>query len=328
MAPTLFQGLLGSLIRQALFHPPNLCAYFAQPLFAPCRHDEFIISAHSNHAFLLSLMSQSTCSLCRFWHSSIGKKIVVALTGAFLVFFLAGHLVGNLLIFQSSEAFNHYAHFLHTMLHGWGIWMFRILMLIALVLHIIATIQLTGANRAARSSRYQKDATVVAPRSSRIMAYSGLTVLVFFIAHILHYTVRIEGDLRLLADYHQNWAMTVAGFQKWYVVLFYIISMALLCSHLSHGVGSIFQTLGLRTKKTANGIKRLSQGYALVIFFGFISIPISICFFGLGKQEMDDTMKVVKELKSKGHKHLPEKLIGKNISELPIDHIPHAHDHD
>ncbi len=271
-------------------------------------------------------MSQSTCSLCRFWHSSIGKKVIVALTGAYLVLFLAGHLTGNLLIFQSSEAFNHYAHFLHTMLHGWGIWIFRALSLVALVLHIIATIQLTGANRAARSTRYQKDASMVASRSSRIMAYSGLTVLVFIIFHILHYTVRIDGDLKTLASYHQNWAMTVAGFQKWYVVIFYIISMALLCSHLSHGVASIFQTLGLRTKKTAVGIKRLSQVYSVAIFLGFISIPISIWFFGFGEKEMNDTRKAVKALKTNGYKELPEALIGKNISEIETDHIPRVSD--
>ena len=270
-------------------------------------------------------MSRSTCSLCQFWHSSIGKKIVVALTGAFLVFFLAGHLVGNLLIFQGSEDFNHYAHFLHTMMHGWGIWIFRILMLIALVLHIVATIQLTGANRSARNSRYQMDATVVAPKSSRIMIWSGLTILVFFVFHILHYTVRIDGELKDLANYGQNWAMTVAGFQKWYVVFFYILSMALLCSHLSHGVASIFQTLGLRTKKTAEGIKRLSQAYALIIFVGFISIPISICFFGLGEKEMEDTVKIVKELKEKGYDELPERLIGKNLPETLKDYpIPRA----
>lgn len=261
-------------------------------------------------------MSQSTCSLCQFWQSSIGKKIVVALTGAYLVIFLAGHLAGNLLIFQSSEAFNHYAHFLHNMLHGWGIWMFRLLSIVALILHIIATIQLTGANRAARTSRYRKDATMVASKSSRIMAYSGLTVLVFIIFHILHYTVRIDGDLKQLADFGQNWAMTVAGFQKWYVVLFYVVSMGLLCSHISHGVASIFQTLGLRTKKTASGIKRFSQAYALIIFVGFVSIPISVCFFGLGEQEMEDTIDIVNSLENKGYTELPEGLIGKNLPEM------------
>lgn len=255
-------------------------------------------------------MSLSTCAPCRFWHSSIGKKIVVALTGAFLVVFLAGHLVGNLLIFQSSEAFNHYADFLHTMLHGWGIWLFRATMLVSLVLHIIATIQLTASNRIARPARYQKDATMVASRSSRIMIWSGLTILVFFVFHILHYTVRVQADLKQLANFHQNWAMTVAGFQSIPVVLFYILAMGLLCSHLSHGVGSIFQTLGLRTKKTAFGIKIFSKLYAVVLFFGFISIPVSICFFGLGEQEMNDTIKKVEAAAEAGLTSLPTEKAG------------------
>ncbi len=250
-------------------------------------------------------MSLSTCAPCRFWHSSIGKKIVVALTGAFLVVFLAGHLVGNLLIFQSSEAFNHYADFLHTMLHGWGIWLFRATMLVSLVLHIIATIQLTASNRIARPARYQKDATMVASRSSRMMIWSGLTILVFFVFHILHYTVRVQADLKQLANFHQNWAMTVAGFQSIPVVLFYILAMGLLCSHLSHGVGSIFQTLGLRTKKTAFGIQIFSKAYAVVLFFGFISIPVSICFFGLGEQEMNETIKKVEAAAEAGLTSLP-----------------------
>lgn len=235
------------------------------------------------------------CSLCRFWHSSIGKKIVVALTGLFLVFFLAGHLVGNLLIFQGPADFNEYAHFLHTMMHGWGIWIFRTLLLAALALHIIATVQLVAGNRAARDKRYQKDASMVASRSSKIMVWSGLTILCFFIFHILHYTVRVQPDLRLLADHHQNWAMTVKGFQNPLVSIFYIISMALLCSHLSHGVASIFQTLGLRSRKTAGGIKLLGHAYALFIFIGFISIPISICFFGYGKKELQETEQAVKD---------------------------------
>ena len=197
-------------------------------------------------------MSSSTCSLCHFWQSSIGKKIVVALTGAYLVFFLAGHLVGNMLIYQSSEAFNHYAEFLHTMLHGWGIWIFRIVMLVALALHIIATIQLTAANRASRPSRYQHDATMVASRSSRMMIWSGLTVLVFFVFHILHYTVRVQSDLqaprRLQAKLGNDYCRIPKPASSFCSTF---SAMALLCSHLSHGVGSIFQTLGLRTKKTA-----------------------------------------------------------------------------
>ncbi len=249
-------------------------------------------------------MSSPICSICRFWHSSIGKKIVVALTGAFLVLFLAGHLTGNMLIFQSSHDFNEYAHFLHTMAHGWGIWVFRILLLGSLVLHVLATIQLTIANRKARPVRYQKEATMVAPKSSRIMIVSGLTILSFVVFHILHYTVRVDGDLRLLADFGQNWAMTVAGFQNLLVVIFYVIAMALLCSHLSHGVAAIFQTLGIRTKKSSQSIKAFSKAFSTVIFVGFIAIPISI-YFGFGREEMEATVKLVEEAHKAGLSSLP-----------------------
>ncbi|MBK1791928.1 succinate dehydrogenase cytochrome b subunit [Persicirhabdus sediminis] len=233
-------------------------------------------------------MSKATCSLCQFWQSSIGKKLVVAVTGLFLVLFLAGHLAGNMLIFQGSEDFDHYAHFLHNMVHGWGIWGFRIMMLGALALHIIATIQLTQANRAARPARYESDNTMVASKSSRMMVWSGLTILVFFVFHILHYTVRTSAELAELANHGYNWAMTIAGFQNVLVSVFYIFAMTLLCSHLSHGVASIFQTLGLRSRKTAGAIQTFSKAYAVIIWLGFISIPVAVCFLGYGKEELKE----------------------------------------
>ena len=221
-------------------------------------------------------MKVITCPLCSFWESSIGKKIVVALTGLFLTLFLAGHLTGNLLIFVGADAFDAYAEFLHHMLHGVGIWLFRASMLVAIGLHVVATVQLTRENRAARQ-QYECKATVQASRSSRIMIWSGLTVLAFIVFHILHLTVRIDPVLAEAAKVSPH-AMAVLGFQSWLVVLFYLIAMTLLCSHLSHGVGSIFQTLGFRTKKTGRTIDLLSKAYALVIWLGFISIPLAIAF--------------------------------------------------
>ncbi len=260
-------------------------------------------------------------SLVKFWNSSIGKKLIVAVTGAFLAMFLAGHLIGNLLIFQGSHAFNSYADFLHTMIHGWGIWLFRLTMLGALALHIITTDQLVKQNREARPSLYEADATMVASKSSRTMIWSGLTILAFFIFHIFHYTVRVSGDLKSLADFHQNWAMTVKGFQNPLTVMFYVIAMALLCSHISHGVGSLFQTLGLRSKKTAGIISLISKGYAIVLFLGFSSIPVAIQF-GMGHEEMVKTEKLVTELKKEGHTELPEILKEKNLSEVDIRMVP------
>jgi len=225
-------------------------------------------------------MSASTCSLCAFAKSSIGRKLIVALTGLALVLFLAGHLSGNLLIFAGRDAFNEYAAFLHGMLHGAGIWIARFGLLVCFALHIIFTVLLTKENKAARTA-YAHEATVQAPKSSLVMIWSGLTILAFVIYHILHYTVRIDSELAELGK-TDPWAMVIVGFQNSWVVLFYIIAMTLLCSHLSHGVASIFQTLGLRTKKTATAIKFISQAYAIIIYLGFLSIPISIRVFGFG----------------------------------------------
>ncbi len=228
-------------------------------------------------------MSKSTCSLCQFWQSSIGKKIVVALTGIVLVGFLAGHLTGNLLIFIGAEAFNEYADFLHNMLHGAGVWVARIVLLTCLVLHVAATIGLVRANKVAKGKTYEKDETSVASGSSRIMIWSGLTILAFIIFHLLHYTVRVDSELSELANTpdafgnaNNAYAMVIRGFETWYVSIFYIIAISLLCSHLSHGVASIFQTLGLRTRKNSGMINCIAKGYTALIWIGFVSIPVAV----------------------------------------------------
>lgn len=236
-------------------------------------------------------MNALTRSLSAYWSSSIGKKFIVAITGIVLVLFLAGHLIGNLLVFAGPEAFNEYAYFLHNMLHGAGIWLFRIVMLVAIVAHIAATIALTRQNRAARMP-YEYEATIQASKSSRTMIISGLTILAFIVYHLLHFTARVGNEYNnpelyrfVLADgkeVHNAWKMVIDGFNWLPATLFYVIAMTLLCSHLMHGVGSIFQTLGLRSKKAAALIKQLSLGYSVVIWLGFISIPLAI-LFGFGR---------------------------------------------
>jgi succinate dehydrogenase / fumarate reductase cytochrome b subunit len=225
-------------------------------------------------------MNASTCSLCTIWNSSIGKKLLVALTGLVLVLFLAGHLAGNLLIFVGEKDFNEYAELLHTMLHGAGVWIARVVLLTCLVIHVAATISLTRANRAA-SPKYVHEQTIQASKSSRIMIWSGLTILAFVIFHLLHFTVRVNSELAEIAKTNPH-KMVIVGFSDGLVVLFYLIAMTLLCSHLAHGVASIFQTLGLRSKKSAPLIEKFSKAYALIIWLGFLSIPLAIYFFKFG----------------------------------------------
>ncbi|MFT3992578.1 MAG: succinate dehydrogenase cytochrome b subunit [Luteolibacter sp.] len=237
-------------------------------------------------------MNALTRSLSAYWSSSIGKKFIVAITGLALVLFLAGHLIGNLVVFLGREAFNDYAQFLHHFLHGGGVWVARLGLLACLVAHVWTTICLVRQNKAARQP-YAYQNTLKATKSSRLMVWSGLTILAFVAYHLAHFTLHLGNtygsyvDPLYLAKTGETrmdaWKMVIDGFSVWYVVLFYVIAMTCLCSHLGHGVQSIFQTLGLRSKKSESLIAAVSQGYSLFIWVGFLSIPAAIFIFKFGR---------------------------------------------
>jgi succinate dehydrogenase / fumarate reductase, cytochrome b subunit len=234
-------------------------------------------------------MSSLASTLASLFTTSIGKKILVAVTGLMLVGFVLGHLTGNLLIFAGRDAINEYGHFLHTVGHGLGVWVARIGLLAATVLHVVLTIQLTRANRSAREQAYGKQHTQVASKSSRTMIFSGLTILAFIVYHLLHFTARVGNDYSTYTTslhgetVHDVYRMVIAGFSWAPASIFYIIAMVLLCSHLSHGVASIPQTLGLGTHRTRPVFKTLGQLFALLVLVGNCSIPIAIWLFGYGK---------------------------------------------
>lgn len=215
--------------------------------------------------------------------SSVGKKLLVALTGLALLLFLAGHLAGNLLIYRGPEELNSYAHELHTALHGSLVWIARVGLLAAFVVHVALTISLARDNRAARPHAYAKPATVQASIASRTMILSGLVILSFVVYHLLHFTVHVADPSYddLMYDLHGHtvpdvYSKVVKGFSSVPISAFYILSMALLCTHLSHGFASVFQTLGLRSARTSALLKLVGGLYALVIFVGNVSIPLSV----------------------------------------------------
>ncbi len=237
-------------------------------------------------------MNALTRAILSFWDSSIGKKILVAGTGIALLLFLPGHMIGNLLLFAGKDAINEYALWLHNLGHGGAVWIARIGLLAALVVHVLLTIQLTARNRAVRQ-KYSHPATNRASRSSRMMIWSGLTILAFIIYHISHFTVRIGNDYNGTAyltslpghegDVHNVHKMIIDGFSHTGNTVFYMIAITILCSHLSHGFASVFQTLGLRSRKSDLLIARAGWGYALLIWVGFLSIPVAVFFFGYGR---------------------------------------------
>lgn len=222
-------------------------------------------------------MNLTTNSFIKFYGSSIGKKVIVALTGLALIGFLLGHMIGNLKIFVGPDKINGYAAWLHSMPSL--LWVARIGLIVCFVLHIYTTIKLVLENRSAKGSRYAANATVKASGASRAMVWSGVIILCFVIYHILHFTARVGNDYDLYIDAsgrHDVFRMIVDGFSWWPASAFYIISMALLCWHLSHGFASVFQTLGLRTERTWGLIKVVGYAYSLIIFIGNCSIPVSV----------------------------------------------------
>lgn len=223
-------------------------------------------------------------SLGSFLRSSIGRKLLMALTGLVLFGFVTGHLVGNLQIFLPPEKINHYAHLLESL--GSGLWLIRGFLLACTVVHVWLAIDLTLENRAARPQSYGVDYTARATLASRIMARTGLVVLAFLVFHIFHYTVRAGhpewsehtyklADGTMVRDVH---TMMVQGFSNWGVSIFYIVAVGLLGYHLSHGIGSMVQTLGLRNHKWAICLERFAAGYSWIYFLLNAAIPLSILF--------------------------------------------------
>jgi succinate dehydrogenase / fumarate reductase cytochrome b subunit len=221
----------------------------------------------------------------RTWHSSLGKKYIMAVTGFILFGFVVGHLLGNLQIFLGPEMLNRYGHFLQSTPEL--IWPVRLVLFCLVVLHIVAAAALTGENRAARPVAYANYEVVAASYASRTMLMSGLIVLVFIIYHLLHFTVQIPGlnftghDFRVLQDAkqrHDIYQMMILGYKQPLVSLFYVIGIGLLCLHLSHGLSSMFQSVGWKNKVYGRFLDRFAIVAALLIFAGYVSIPAAVLF--------------------------------------------------
>ena len=210
-----------------------------------------------------------------FFGSSIGRKIVMAVTGVILVLFVLGHLAGNLQIYlpNGREAMNAYGEFLRHFLHGAGIWLARATLLAAVVLHIWAATSLTLTSRAARSVGYRERTWTESTYASRTMRWSGVIVLAFVIYHLLHFTFGTVHPSFVPGDVGHNF---IAGFQSVPVSLFYILAMVLLCLHLRHGVWSMCQTLGLAHPRYRRWALAAAWAIALIVLIGNVSFPVAV----------------------------------------------------
>ncbi len=216
--------------------------------------------------------------ITEIFRSSLGKKYLMAISGLVLWAFVIGHMVGNLQVFLGPEPLNAYAAFLKS--KPGLLWVVRLGLLIAVVLHILTALRLTRENRIARPMRYQRNKPPAASYASRTLLLSGLIIFAFVAYHLMHFTLGVtDPDYLQLRDSlgrHDVYRMTILGFSRPAVCLFYILSMGLLCLHLSHGVGSTFQSLGARNKGCGPIIDRISKVGAVVIFLGNSSMPLAV----------------------------------------------------
>ena len=210
--------------------------------------------------------------LAALYRSTVGKKIVMAVTGIVLIGFLLTHVVGNLLAFAGPLKINAYSAFLHST--GDLLWVARGVLLLSLILHVIAAVQLTRMDRAARPVEYARHAPQAATVASRTMRLGGALLLAFIIYHLLHFTLGavhpefVEGD-----PYHN----IVTGFQQHPLVAgFYVLAMVGLGLHLYHGGSAMFQSLGLSHPSWNPGRQRLMRVVAVLVAIGFAAIPIGV----------------------------------------------------
>jgi succinate dehydrogenase / fumarate reductase, cytochrome b subunit len=205
------------------------------------------------------------------YRSTIGKKVIMAVTGLIMAGFLVMHMAGNLQAFDGSTRINGYSAFLHST--GELLWLARVVLLVAVVLHINAAIQLTRIARAARPLDYAERRPQVSTIASRSLRWGGVILAAFIVFHILHMTTGTVHPSFTPGDVYHN---LVTGFRVWPVAAFYLVSMGALGLHLYHGVWSSARTLGI-ARPTPHPLHRpVAIVVSVVVAAGFALIPIAV----------------------------------------------------
>jgi succinate dehydrogenase / fumarate reductase, cytochrome b subunit len=236
--------------------------------------------------------------IAHVFKSSLGKKYIMAMTGFVLFLFVIGHLAGNLQLFLGQEAINRYGYFLQS--NPELIWPARLTLLLMVGLHIWSGTKISLENRAARPVGYAVYQPVGSSYASRTMLVSGSIVFVFIVYHLLHYTVVVQylnftgQDFaafmeklpgQVPPERHDIFKMMVVGFSNVWVSAFYVLGLALLCLHLSHGASSMFQSLGWKNEAYRPFLDNAARVVAVAIFIGYTSIPVAI-LCGYGKEAL------------------------------------------
>lgn len=212
-----------------------------------------------------------------FYDHIVGKKILMACTGFFLVFFIIVHLLGNSSIYLGPDGINAYTKQLHSM--PLFVWLFRLVMAALFILHVITGIQLYVQNSSSKPIKYSVKKSLKATFPSKNMIWTGVVIAAFLTYHLLHFTFRITGAEPLGTDELGRpdvYSMVLAGLKDAPSAIAYIIGLTALLLHILHGIQSLFQTTGLNCEKMQPGIIKASRAVAFVIFIGYLAIPIVI----------------------------------------------------
>ncbi len=213
--------------------------------------------------------------LLRFYRSTVGKKILMAVTGLIWVLFVIEHMAGNLLALKGPEAINRYAGFLKA--SDEVLWTFRIGLIVTLVVHVDSMLQLTLRKWSSRSARYAKVSYQTASLAARTMRWGGVFLLLWLVYHILHFTT---GQLHPDFSHTDVFTNVSIAFQSGWKVAIYAAAMVALGFHLYHGVWSMFQTAGVNHPHVEKPRRWLATAIAILIPLGFLTVPFAI-FFGI-----------------------------------------------
>lgn len=212
------------------------------------------------------------------WGSTIGKKTIMAVSGLIMLGYLVVHMLGNLKIFFGPPEFNGYAHWLRTMgepfLHyEWALWIVRVVLVVAVVLHAVCAYQLSRRDLAARPSKYVHR-RARAGYATRTMRWGGIILALFIVWHVLDLTTGTVHSGGFQAGHpYQN---VVDTFSTWYGNVIYLVAMLALGLHVQHGFWSAAQTLGAGNASRERVLKGTANLLALALTAGFIAVPVAV----------------------------------------------------
>jgi succinate dehydrogenase / fumarate reductase cytochrome b subunit len=222
--------------------------------------------------------------LTEVWRSTVGKKLIVGVTGVILAAYVILHMLGNLKTLQgnggdSAAAIDTYAEWLRTfgepLIPRDGVlWAVRVVLLTALVVHVAGVSQLIARNRMARPEGHRSAKRIQRSIASRTMAYSGFFLLAFIVFHILQFTTRTIEPTPLAAG--TVYANLYGAFQEWWLVVIYVAAVVVLGFHLLHALWSVLQTHGFDKPNRNPSFRRGATATAVLITLGFAAIPIAI----------------------------------------------------